>query len=92
MLIGRYFGWSVWPRSDEQGGIHIMRVRNFLAPFGNVLFAALFALWLTTSALAQQEKILYTFDGTHGRDPSAGLIFDASGNLYGTTTYGGTTD
>jgi uncharacterized repeat protein (TIGR03803 family) len=56
------------------------------------LLSALFAFCLTTSALAQQEKILYTFDGTHGRDPSAGLIFDASGNLYGTTTYGGTTD
>lgn len=35
---------------------------------------------------------LYTFDGTHGAVPLAGLIADASGNLYGTTSAGGATD
>jgi uncharacterized repeat protein (TIGR03803 family) len=36
------------------------------------------------------EKVLHSFG--HGKDgffPHAGLIFDAAGNLYGTTTYGG---
>src|ERR1019366_4407129 len=36
------------------------------------------------------EKVLYGFDGgANGGDPSAGLIFDAAGNLYGTTSFGG---
>ncbi len=36
------------------------------------------------------EKILYRFQGgTDGAAPMAGLIFDAAGNLYGTTGRGG---
>ncbi|MGB7584712.1 MAG: choice-of-anchor tandem repeat GloVer-containing protein [Terriglobales bacterium] len=41
-----------------------------------------------------QESILYNFCSAgnlcqDGQFPKAGLIFDAGGNLYGTTTYGG---
>jgi uncharacterized repeat protein (TIGR03803 family) len=36
------------------------------------------------------ESILWSFDGTDGLYPSAGLIMDAGGNLYGTTACGGT--
>jgi len=37
------------------------------------------------------ESVLYSFTGgADGREPSAGLIFDAAGNLYGTTLEGGT--
>lgn len=36
------------------------------------------------------ETILHNFGGTDGFGPNAGLIVDASGNLYGTTLYGGT--
>ncbi len=39
-----------------------------------------------------REKVLYNFGNGSNSDgfwPSAGLIFDASGNLYGTTTNGG---
>jgi uncharacterized repeat protein (TIGR03803 family) len=37
------------------------------------------------------EKVLYRFqaNGTDGRNPYYGLVFDAAGNLYGTTFLGG---
>jgi uncharacterized repeat protein (TIGR03803 family) len=37
------------------------------------------------------EKVLYNFldNSADGTEPSAGLVFDASGNLYGTTFQGG---
>jgi len=35
------------------------------------------------------EKVLSNFDGNDGNGPYDGLIFDATGNLYGTTEYGG---
>lgn len=35
------------------------------------------------------EKILYSFQGNDGSHPYSGLIFDAVGNLYGTTSAGG---
>ncbi len=39
-----------------------------------------------------QEKVLYPFaNGSDGGFPQAGLVFDAAGNLYGTTQQAGTT-
>ena len=37
------------------------------------------------------QKVLHNFNnnGTDGAGPNAGLIFDAAGNLYGTTNFGG---
>jgi uncharacterized repeat protein (TIGR03803 family) len=35
------------------------------------------------------EKVLHTFKGTDGQSPIGGLIFDATGNLYGMTSAGG---
>ena len=38
-----------------------------------------------------QETVLWNFgNGTDGVQPSSKLVMDASGNLYGTTNYGGT--
>jgi hypothetical protein len=44
-----------------------------------------------TSTYAGTEQVLYSFNnnGTDGYNSAAGLIFDAAGNLYGTTKYGG---
>jgi len=38
------------------------------------------------------ESVLHSFSGGDGDEPSAALIFDAAGNLYGTTTAGGGVD
>lgn len=43
-----------------------------------------------SSGRAWTETVLYTFTGIpDGEGPLAGLTFDAAGNLYGTTEYGG---
>jgi|ERR1700722_860148 len=49
---------------------------------------------LTPAASGWKQTILYSFNpnGIEGFGPTAGLIFDASGNLYGTTEFGGTGD
>jgi uncharacterized repeat protein (TIGR03803 family) len=38
---------------------------------------------------ASSEKVLYAFNGSDGQGPVANLMFDKSGNIYGTTRYGG---
>jgi uncharacterized repeat protein (TIGR03803 family) len=46
---------------------------------------------MTASSTGWTEQILYSFLGTQdGRQPVGSLVFDAAGNLYGTTVYGGT--
>jgi hypothetical protein len=37
-----------------------------------------------------QETVFYSFTGYDGAYPAAGVIVDAAGTLYGTTTLGGT--
>src|SRR3989442_831738 len=57
---------------------------------GGLLFILLSAAALaTTEASAQTLTTLYSSGGSDGADPNAGLIADASGNLYGTTNSGG---
>ena len=57
-----------------------------------VMFAA--TLFVMSTFAAAQEQVLYSFEnnGTDGTFPLAGLIFDAAGNLYGTTAQGGTSN
>lgn len=46
---------------------------------------------LEKTASGWKENTLYEFQGGNdGEAPSAGLVFDAAGNLWGTTSYGGT--
>ena len=43
---------------------------------------------LTPSGSGWMEKVLYSFQGaSDGASPVGGLIFDSSGNLYGSTSY-----
>jgi uncharacterized repeat protein (TIGR03803 family) len=55
---------------------------------------ALVALFLPILLSGQSKpsysfQTLYTFTGPDGANPTAGVIFDTSGNLYGTTLHGG---
>jgi uncharacterized repeat protein (TIGR03803 family) len=70
-----------------------MRGKKISIGLTAVLAIAAMALLVTgTRADAQTETVLYSFFYDYGNDgsyPSAGVIFDAAGNLYGTTSYGG---
>jgi len=48
-----------------------------------------FEIVKTTSGYASAPTILVNFNGTNGAGPRGGLIADANGNLFGTTTAGG---
>ena len=53
---------------------------------------AVIAMHLTLATGAQgadTERVLHDFNFTNGNVPEAGVIFDAAGNLYGTTQNGG---
>jgi uncharacterized repeat protein (TIGR03803 family) len=65
-------------------------------PLGNSARAILsLATWiyvlltLTSGAFAATEKVLHSFDLNDGAELYSSLIFDAHGNLYGTTFTGG---
>ncbi len=46
---------------------------------------------LTPSRGGYTESIIHSFDyPTGGTEPQAGVVLDTAGNVYGTTTYGGT--
>jgi uncharacterized repeat protein (TIGR03803 family) len=49
---------------------------------------------LTPTASGWKQTVLYSFNpnGIDGFGATAGMIFDAAGNLYGTTEFGGTGD
>jgi uncharacterized repeat protein (TIGR03803 family) len=69
-----------------------MRLKRLL-PSRSVAASVLTILVTLASAAssATKETILYKFTGGYdGGLPYSGLVFDAAGNLYGTTTYGGT--
>lgn len=55
------------------------------------LLVSLFVFSQTTTQFGP-EQVLYSFQGiTDGNYPNGGLVFDSSGNLYGTTKNGGDT-
>src|SRR5262249_31105718 len=48
-----------------------------------------FEITKTSSGYASTPIVLFSFDGAHGADPEAGLLADAAGDLFGTTSSGG---
>jgi uncharacterized repeat protein (TIGR03803 family) len=56
-----------------------------------VILTFLAIIGFATISFAASQKVLYSFTATRGdgAEPYAGLLFDANGNLYGTTEYGG---
>ena len=55
-----------------------------------MIVASLLSSSSNANASTLTESVLASFTGTNGNGPSGGLIYDAKGNLYGTTAYGGT--
>src|SRR5271157_693209 len=54
------------------------------------IFAVTLSVTNTWASVHWKETVLQNFNGTNGSGPQSGLIFDTAGNLYGTTTSGGT--
>lgn len=53
------------------------------------LSIALFVCLTASSSWAASYRVLLPFNGANGLEPTAGLLFDAAGNAYGTTQGGG---
>jgi hypothetical protein len=72
--------------------VPVTKMKSKAAVPGLFAFAvSLVGLLCAGSAGASTEKVLYSFQGVlqHGQHPMSPLISDASGNLYGTTNFGG---
>jgi uncharacterized repeat protein (TIGR03803 family) len=67
-----------------------MRRKKFSVGFGTALAIFTVSLLVASTRASGQEKVLYNFlGGADGNYPLGGVIFDAQGNLYGTTDLGG---
>ena len=70
-----------------------MNHREHLTAMRKALAVAAVTIGLAVSSVcAAQETVIHTFKGDSGTDgsfPSSGMVFDANGNLFGTTSAGG---
>jgi uncharacterized repeat protein (TIGR03803 family) len=72
-------------------GLFMPRLKSAVGPFSVLLILGAIVLAITPRSSAQQESVLYNFNPAirDGVGPQGNLIFDAAGNLYGTTYIGG---
>ena len=77
--------------SDAAGNLYGVTSAGGSSQGGNGLgFGTVFEMSPTAEG-RWSTKVLYKFrEGTDGQIPIGGLVMDSSGNLYGTTQYGGT--
>jgi len=68
---------------DRSGNLYGTTISGGDSDFGTVFELAQGSGTITTLA---------SFNGTNGQNPYGGVIIDSSGNLYGTTEYGGNSD
>jgi uncharacterized repeat protein (TIGR03803 family) len=54
-----------------------------------LLAAVTLTLLFRSPCAPAQASVLFSFDNNDGSEPIGGVVFDSSGNLYGTTFYGG---
>jgi len=89
------FKYSQGDGAYPQGGVVFDKMGNL---YGTTVYAAASGCnngcgtvyELKHSRATWTESVLYTFRGGKDGDfPNAGLTFDATGNLYGTTSFGG---
>ena len=65
---------------DSEGNLYGTTANGGMYGYGTVY------VLMPTAKGPWREKILYNFNGTDGGFPETSLVFDAKGNLYGTTT------
>ena len=77
---------------DTAGNLYGATFRGFGSGTHSAFDGTVFEL-TKVSAGNWNQTTLYAFDGTHGSVPAIGsLVFDSSGNLYGATQSGGTSN
>lgn len=61
------------------------------SPLAPIAVSVSLLILFAVIAGAQTEAVLFSFanDGSNGMSPEGALVFDAAGNLYGTTSSGG---
>jgi uncharacterized repeat protein (TIGR03803 family) len=93
-VLYNFQGWPAGDGSEPWGNLTFDKAGNLYAATngGGYCQDCGTVFELTPSGSGWTESILYFFYYQSGRIPDSSVIFDQSGNLYGTTSSGGTGD